>query len=148
MLKEPDYKLIVYGDPKAQGRPRTTAKGRFATVYEDKKDRQAKATLAVIVQQKAPKELLEGPLRVDINWFFQRPKSHFGTGKNAGILKMSAPVHYTSKPDRDNLDKRVLDALTGVFWQDDAQICQGWIQKRYSDRPRTEIYITRLETDG
>ena len=138
------HELIIYGDPKAQGRPRATNKGRFATVYEDKKDKQAKASLAVIVQQKAPEQLLSGPLRVDLSFYFHRPKAHFGTGRNAGTLKLSAPTHYTSKPDRDNLDKLVLDALTGIFWIDDSQVCDGRITKQYSSRPRTEITIEEL----
>lgn len=140
-----DYILTILGSPKAQGRPRAAKKGKFASVYEDKKDTQAKQDLAVIVQQNAPDELLDCPLRVDLHFYFPRPKSHFGTGKNSGTLKSSAPFHYTSKPDRDNLDKLVLDALTGVFWRDDSLVCRGWLQKEYSDKPRTEIFIKILE---
>lgn len=143
------YHLVILGDPKAQGRPRATTRGKFATVYEDKKDKQNKATIAVIAQQKAPAKLLTGPLRVDIYWYFARPKSHYGTGRNADKLKESAPDYHTSRPDRDNLDKLVLDALTGVFWRDDNQVCKGEIEKLYGVRPRTEIIITELEqADG
>ena len=36
---------------------------------------------------------------------FPRPLSHYGTGKNAGKLKDSAPVHITRKPrPRQNRD--------------------------------------------
>lgn len=139
-----DYELIVYGDPKAQGRPRAVSRGKFTSVYESKKDKKNKQTLAVIAQQKSPTELLTCPLRVDIYFYFRRPKSHYGTGKNSKVLKNSAPTYYTKKPDRDNLDKMVLDALNGVFWLDDRQVCQGWLQKKYSERPSTEIYIKKL----
>ncbi len=139
------FELVIYGDPKAQSRPRATTRGKFASVYEDKKDTLAKQSLAVIAQQKAPETLLAGPLRVDLYFYFKRPKAHFGTGRNAGILKTTAPTYYTSKPDRDNLDKLVLDSLTGVFWNDDAQVCRGWIQKEYADgRPKTLIRIEEL----
>ncbi|KKK70470.1 hypothetical protein LCGC14_2923650, partial [marine sediment metagenome] len=37
-----DYILTILGSPKAQGRPRAAKKGKFASVYEDKKDTQAK----------------------------------------------------------------------------------------------------------
>ncbi len=60
-------------------------------------------------------------------------------------MKPSSPLFHTSKPDRDNLDKLVLDALTGVFWVDDKVVCQGWLQKEYSDKPRIEIFIRILE---
>ena len=140
-----DYILTILGNPKAQGRPRAAKKGRFVSVYEDEKDTLAKHDLAVVVQQEAPEKLIDCAVRVDIHFYFPRPKSHFGTGRNAGILKPSSPLFHTSKPDRDNLDKLVLDALTGVFWVDDKVVCQGWLQKEYSDKPRIEIFIRILE---
>jgi Holliday junction resolvase RusA-like endonuclease len=141
---EYNYTIVILGNPKAMGRPRAVRRGRFASVHEDPQDTKNKETLAVIAQQHAPDKLLDCPLRVDLHFYFIRPKSHYGTGRNAGILKPSAPEHYEGKPDRDNLDKLVLDALTGIFWRNDASVCQGWIQKKYSERPRTEIYIKKL----
>ena len=41
---------------------------------------------------------------------FPRPLSHYGTGKNAGKLKDSAPVHYTKTPDVDKLVRGVADS--------------------------------------
>jgi hypothetical protein len=74
-----------------------------------------------------------GPVRVDLCFYFARPKSHFRTGKFAGVLRDDAPKWHTTKPDRDNLEKAVLDALTqvGGFWQDDSQVCAGSVTKRY-----------------
>jgi len=139
-----DYELTILGDPKAQGRPRACAFGKHARMYERKQDKAAKHTLAVIARLRAPKELLRGPLRVDIRLYFARPQAHYGSGRNRGVVKPLAPLWHTSRPDRDNLDKLVLDALTGVFWRDDNQVCAGEITKQYSDRPRTEIGIKKL----
>lgn len=67
-----------------------------------------------------------------------RPKSHFRTGRFAGILKPGAPEHHTQTPDKDNLEKAVLDALTAfedlppVFWCDDAQAIDGRTSKRWT----------------
>ena len=45
------------------------------------------------------------------------------------------------KPDPDNIAK-MLDALNRVVWVDDSQIVGlDACQKRYSDRPRIEIYV-------
>jgi Holliday junction resolvase RusA-like endonuclease len=38
----------------------------------------------------------------------------------------------------------VMDAMTGVFWRDDALVCKGTTVKEYSDRPRTEIRVKKL----
>jgi Holliday junction resolvase RusA-like endonuclease len=72
------------------------------------------------------------PMRLDVGFYMPRPKAHFRTGKNAGILRDDAPVWFTSKPDRDNLLKSVDDALTQIgFWKDDALAVVGTIAKRY-----------------
>jgi len=103
-----------------------------------------KRDLRLVVQQQAPPQPMTCPLRVDLHLYYPRPKGHYGTGRNAGQLKDSAPTWHTKKPDRDNADKLVLDALTGIFWLDDSVVCAGEIVKKYSCRPRTEIYIKKL----
>ena len=143
-----DYHLLVLGDPKAQKRHRTRHKDKKgkALPYVQSFDPSAriKNDLKRLVQAKAPEELLRCPLKVDILFCMARPKNHYGTGRNADILKNWAPVHHTSRPDIDNLRKLVMDALTGVFWHDDSYVCQGTTIKRYSAKPRTEIFITKL----
>ena len=85
------------------------------------------------------------PLRCDLTFYLPRPKSHFGSGKNAQQLKKSAPTRPTGKPDRDNLDKAVCDAITAAgVWVDDSQVTSGTIRKRYCLEGQTgcQIYIT------
>ena len=41
------------------------------------------------------------PVQVSIEFIMPRPKSHFGTGKNAEILKNNAPFFCTSKTTGD-----------------------------------------------
>ena len=73
-----------------------------------------------------------GPVRVQLIAVFPRPKSHYGTGRNADLLKDSAPSFHCQKPDADKLARAVLDALTiaGV-WRDDAQASFVSIQKNW-----------------
>jgi Holliday junction resolvase RusA-like endonuclease len=55
----------------------------------------------------------------------------------------------TSKRDRDNLDKAVLDALTNVILTDDKLVYDGRIQKWYAEGdelPHTKITIEWNET--
>jgi Holliday junction resolvase RusA-like endonuclease len=76
--------------------------------------------------------MFTGPLRVDVAVYFMRPKSHFFTGKRSDVLRPDAPNFHTSKPDRDNLDKAILDAITNAgIWKDDAQVCAGTLTKAY-----------------
>lgn len=67
-------------------------------------------------------ELLRGPVVLSVTFCFARPKSHFGTGGNAGKLKKSAPVHHTQTPDLAKLVRALEDAIKGVVWGDDCQV--------------------------
>lgn len=53
------------------------------------------------------------PIAAELTFTLQRPQSHTGTGRNAGVLKASAPVfpvgHNTG--DLDKLVRLLLDAL-------------------------------------
>ena len=78
------------------------------------------------------------PVCVDIIFFFARPKSHYGTGKNADKLKDSAPEHCTSSShgDIDKLCRSTLDGLAvrsgGNVIRDDSQVVRLCAEKRYA----------------
>ena len=61
-------------------------------------------------------------LLIGVDSYFTRPKSHYGTGKNSGTLKPSAPAYHIITPDHDNLVKFYGDAMTGIVYHDDKQI--------------------------
>jgi len=50
----------------------------------------------------APKKILKGPVRVDRYYYFPYRVQDYGTGKNSGKVKDSAPVWKSTKPDIDN----------------------------------------------
>jgi Holliday junction resolvase RusA-like endonuclease len=77
--------------------------------------------------------LVYGALVVECDIFIDRPKSHYGTGKNSKILKASSPKHPIYKPDATKLWRSTEDALTGVVWHDDAQIVKETVEKIYTD---------------
>jgi len=89
---------------------------------------------------------LTGPVLVTMLFVFPRPKSHYGTGRNAGALKPGAPLYHTSKPDRDKLERAIHDALKigGVF-KDDSQSAAGGSKKIYGARPGCRITVEALE---
>ena len=70
------------------------------------------------------------PLHCALTFTFLRPKSHCTA---SGALRKTAPEHHVYKPDTDNLAKFVLDALNGVYYKDDSQICQLMVRKQYGD---------------
>lgn len=93
--------------------------------------------------------LLEGPVYLCIKFIMTRPQGHYGTGRNTGRLKESAPIYPTVQPDLHKMVRAVEDALTGIIWKDDKQVVKSSIEKVYGDKPRAEILIETLEAkDG
>jgi len=134
--------LTILGEPKAQKRHRHVKMGNFVRQYDPSAS--DKTDFLSIVQSNAPKEPFAVPLAVAIRFYFTRPKSHFRTGKNSHVMKNTAPLWHTSRPDVDNMAKFLMDSLNKIYWKDDSYIADCWITKQYDDKPRTEIEITLL----
>lgn len=83
-----------------------------------------------------------GPVVVFADLFFPRPKAHYGTGKNANILKATAPTWHTSKPDADKLARALGDAMTGIVFRDDSQVAVWVVCKHYGTPVRAEITVS------
>lgn len=127
MLVQIDLKVPLDAVP--QGRPRF-ANGR---AIDPQRSRDFKEAFRLFVQSKLHAEYqlekpLETPLVVEI--YFYRSKARF---KRRTDMKFG---------DIDNLTKAVLDALNGVTWKDDRQIVALHAEKRLSDVPHIELWIT------
>ena len=130
--------IIIPGNPIAKKRPRFARRGKFTMAYNDQGTEEGRFLFEA---QKQIDECFGGPVKVSLQFHMPRPKGHYGTGKNAGKLKPSAPVIHTAKPDIDNLMKFVLDCLNGEAFKDDSQVFKISGVKGYSDEPKTIIYI-------
>jgi len=85
------------------------------------------------------------PVEVEIDFFFSRPRSHYGSGRNANQLRRSAPSYHTKSPDLDKLLRCFGDALTKIVWHDDKQIYKWLARRNYTDQmDRTEVTIRML----
>lgn len=84
---------------------------------------------------------LGGAFAVEIEFRRVRPKGHMGTGRNAGIVKDSAPAFPTTVPDIDKLSRSVLDGLSGVVWRDDAQVVAKLVRKVYAEHEGARIRL-------
>lgn len=91
-------------------------------------------------------KLTRSPVMLEINFHFTRPTGHFGTGRNAGIVKASAPKHVTVKPDLTNLVKATEDALKGIAWHDDSQVVGMQLAKVYGDKELVRITVSELDS--
>ena len=163
-----DYKIIVPGEPLSQKRHRSAIRqkkgrtgikvrledGTIVKLFEKKDfyihnyDPSAPDKANFVRMVMPLEQLLLGPLQVDLFLYYAYLKGHYGTGRNKGIVKTSAPLWKITRPDKDNAEKIVFDSLNGIIWKDDSQICAGETIQKYSKDPRTEIYILKLSQPG
>jgi Holliday junction resolvase RusA-like endonuclease len=135
------------GIPKAQPRPRAFARrmgAKFvARVYESGTAEGWKGEIALAARAHTPAAPLTGPLRLDVDFFLPRPQSLMRKKDPDG------PIPHTAKPDRDNLDKAVMDCLKSLgFFVDDAQVCAGEPRKFYAAKGATPGARIVLRTIG
>lgn len=88
---------------------------------------------------------LKGPVSLVVEFRMQRPKSHYGTGRNASLLKPGAAEWHTSKPDATKLLRCIEDAMTGIVWDDDAQVVRQEVIKRYDEKPGAMVVVRSEE---
>src|SRR5207244_637695 len=100
--------------------------------------------VAQVAAENFTQDPLTGPVVIHFTFYRQRPAAHYGTGRNSGTLKASAPVYPTTRPDALKLARGVEDALTGIVYRDDAQIVEERLFKRYG-RPGCEVKVWRVE---
>jgi Holliday junction resolvase RusA-like endonuclease len=134
--------ITIPGEPKTQQRHRTFKRGTFTGTYDpSEKD---KKNFLVLCMGNKPDRPIDSPINMELKFYSGRPKNHYGTGKNANVLKQNAPYFNISRPDIDNLQKFVMDSLNSIFYRDDSLICLLSSVKLYDDIPRTEITIETL----
>lgn len=110
------------------------------------------AALTWIYDLGRPYTPLAGAVSVNIDFRFERPKSHYGTGRNATSLKDSAPDYPISRNlgDIEKLVRSTHDALTTAgIWVDDCLVVHTDIWKVYAAggvRPGARIIVRPAPT--
>jgi len=132
----------VDGIPKAQPRVKARRIGLHAGVYDPGTADGWKALIATAAMPHRPDVPWEGPLCVTIRFYLPRPKCLMRAKDPSG------PIWHWKKPDRDNLEKAVLDTLKNLgFYRDDGQACAGAAEKYYcakTGRPGALVTIDQL----
>lgn len=133
--------IELAGEPRAKGRPRF-GRGHTYTPQPTRNYENDLRFMAVKAMSGNPP--MEGPLSVGIVAAFGVPKSWSKAKQASALLGALRP---TGRPDIDNCMK-IIDALNGIVWIDDAQVVNATIKKVYSDRPRLWIGVEALLQGG
>jgi crossover junction endodeoxyribonuclease RusA len=131
-------RVVVNGKPAPQGSKRI---GRYGGMFEMSKGltpwREAVRSETQQATTAAAWPGCTGPVRIDVVFYLPRPKGHYGTGRNGGIVKPSAPVYPCNRRtgDIDKLVRAVLDGLKegGAMADDSLAVELTGICKRWAD---------------
>ena len=134
-------RFIVYGQAEPAGSKRSVGHRRIIDANPKAADWKRHVAQHVGAAYDG-QELLTGPLSVEMVFYRPRPANHYGTGRNQGVVKKSAPEYPTTRPDCLKLGRGVEDSLTGIIWADDSQIVDEHLSKLYGSPARVEITVT------
>ena len=134
-------KFTISMIPVAKGRVKM---GRWGA-YTPKKTVEAEAMIRQqVLDQMNPEECrmqpMTGALYLKVIFYMPIPKS---LSKKKQVLLENTP--HTKKPDLDNLIK-TFDALNGILWADDSQICTIMAEKKWSKEGKIEIEVLPKQT--
>lgn len=134
-------RFTVYGEPKGKARPRFARMGKSVRTYTPAATANYENLIKLSYLRENQGMHLGGALEANITGFFPVPKSESRKRKAAMLEGM---LHHTKKIDCDNLAKTILDALNGIAYEDDRQICRLTVEKLYSNEPRVEVMLSEL----
>ncbi|MDD5292064.1 MAG: RusA family crossover junction endodeoxyribonuclease [Candidatus Omnitrophica bacterium] len=127
--------------PTAKGRPRFFRRGNFVGTYTPKKTAGYEQEIFVAANRYARENHIsscyEGPIAAELVFYLPRPKSH--------NQKQRSRQWHIIKPDTDNLIKAVYDAINGIFFKDDSQVCSEKAIKIYATDTQSPGVFLRLE---
>jgi Holliday junction resolvase RusA-like endonuclease len=139
-------KLTVFGLAQPAGSKRGFARGNRVMIVDANPKaalwKQAVAAEAGKIMQ--GRTLIEGPVRLTLDFYRPRPAGHYRTGAHAGLVKAGAPELPITKPDLLKTARACEDALTGIVYRDDAQIVEELLWKRYGEPARVEIQVEQI----
>lgn len=122
--------------------------------YQPAEIRQYIRTLRYYAIKQYRGKMLTAPLAVRIV-FTMPPLQSFS---NKRLLELeTSPEYHIKRPDVDNLTKPILDAMTGILWQDDSIISCMIVEKYigaaeqisitvYDNLPKSNLILNRIKS--
>ena len=136
--------FIVPGEVRGQGRPRTTIRGGYASIYDSPEDKANKHNIQLYASEAMRaigSNLIASPkkgISVEILCYLKVPET---MSKKRKEMAYRGEIRPLRKPDLDNVMKAVLDACNGIVWVDDKEVTEAMICRYYSDRPKLVVMV-------
>ena len=140
MSIEIEISFTIPGMPVGKGRPRMMRSGHVYTPAKTASFEGAVRMLAAQAMDAAGVVMAQGvPVTARISIEVPCPAS-YSRRKRQSALDGELPPY---KPDVDNVAKAVLDAMTGIVYDDDSRVVELAVSKRYADgMAGTEVHVS------
>jgi len=133
MIDRQSLTFFVYGQPKGRIHTRPAFNRKTGRVFTRGDTSPGQVSWTVAAREAAAQAAVDqgwqkpevGAIWLSAEFIMPRPQAYVWKGPHA------EPWHW-KQPDRDNLEKGLLDGLRGILFRDDAQVCQGPTSKRYA----------------
>ena len=132
-----EFTMVIAGKPFTKQRPRFSR--RNGRAFTPKATVNFEAVVQEFAAQIFPRPL-EGPIAVDVEAIFEPPPS-WSKKKRAAHMGQ----WHTQRPDRDNIEKAILDGLNRIAFVDDSQVAAGSSLKRWGEKAETRVTIRLLD---
>ena len=139
--------IIIPGQPRPWSRPMPQRRVKFIAMVTDPAYRKWKRGVVEIIRNHLSRsgQFSKGTcVRLDCEFVFARKTSH-------PKVRRTARIRHCCKPDRDNLEKAIMDALTECHaWHDDGQACTGTIEKFYAavgEEPHSRVILQAIPAE-
>ena len=142
-MTEPFVTIHLPGQPRGKGRPRFGRAGAFVRVWTDAKTKSYEGDLAkagsvamvgIPMRHRAVSVRIEAAMAIPASW-----------SKKKRLAALAGDLAPIGKPDWDNLQKCVGDALNKIVWNDDSQIISSSFRKFYAAEPGLTISVLDWE---
>ena len=133
----PKVVFEVKGEIVGKGRPRFTTQGGFAKAYTPKRTKDYEELVLDSFRLTGAEKSLKA-IRLKLYVYKKIAKS---TSKKLTKQLVDQEYLCTTKPDIDNIVKVVLDALNGVAYGDDIQVCEMAVIKKFTDKEERLVVV-------
>ena len=135
-----DRLVVVEGKIKGKQRPRFNS--RTGSAYTPKETISYENWVRFCYREQGGKHLT-GSIRARITAYYKIPKSY--TKKRVQAIR-EGQEYPKKKPDSDNIAKIILDSLNSIAFDDDSQVIELTVLKRYTEESeRVEFLLEEIK---
>jgi crossover junction endodeoxyribonuclease RusA len=143
-----EIRFTILGRPRPQGSKRPFVNqhtGRVALVEMSSHLKDWRAQVAYTAAEHCEGQF-RCPVAVSLVCVFERPRSHYRTGRFSELLRDGAPKWPAGRgtPDIDKVARGVLDGLVPSVLTDDSLVCNLWVSAEWGSPERCDVTVLEL----